>query len=322
VTAEREISAGTSRRRSALSFALKLLVSAAALALIAARVDVAGTLAQLAKPDPELLGLACGVLVLQWPLTALRLSLLSERAGARLSALHALRIQIGSLLMSQAVPTVGGDAFRSVALQRAGLSWTKAIGVAITDRYFALLGLALIVLAGQPWLRGAVPDSPLVTVTSVGLVGVLALLAGLVASDRLMPRSAGRVLTAFSSVGPALRDALADSRVAPLALLSSVAAHLITVSVVTLLAGALHLELSVTHAALLVPPIVLLAALPISVAGWGVREGSSVALLSLADIPASSAVAVAVLLGVLQLLVSLPGALSIMLERRHTHSTP
>ncbi len=316
MSSERLHEGAAAARHSALSTTLKLAVSVAALGIIATRVDLAGTFALLARTDWVLLCAACVVLGLQWPITTLRFALLSRKAGAALSTSQALRIQLASLLMSQAVPTVGGDAWRTVALQRSGLALTRAIGVAITDRYFALLALASIVLAGQPWLHDSLDASPGLAAVRAGLGLVLIALCAVVVSDRVLPKSDHRLLTALASFGPTLRDALVDARVAPLALSASLAAHLITVAVVALLARALQLELSVAHAVLLVPPIVLLSALPISLAGWGVREGGSIALFSMAGMPASGAVAVSMLLGVLQLLVSLPGAVAIVVERR------
>ena len=59
---------------------------------------------------------------------------------------------------------------------------------------------------------------------------------------------------------------------------------------------------------LLVVPITnLLTALPISIAGWGVREGVMIAGLGYLNVSAEAAFALSILYGILMLVVSLPG---------------
>ena len=54
---------------------------------------------------------------------------------------------------------------------------------------------------------------------------------------------------------------------------------------------------------------VLASVLPISMAGWGVREGTMVALFGLVDIPPAQAMTVSVTFGMLMVLTSLPAGL-------------
>lgn len=54
---------------------------------------------------------------------------------------------------------------------------------------------------------------------------------------------------------------------------------------------------------------VLASVLPISMAGWGVREGAMVALFGLVGIAPAQAMTVSVTFGVLMVLTSLPGGL-------------
>ena len=270
------------KARRGLSLLFKLGVSVAALLLIAVRVDVAGAITRLAEARPTLLGAAFVVLIFQWPTTATRFWLVSHQAGADLSFGRALSVQLASLLMNQAVPTAGGDAWRTLALQRSGLALRAGIGVAVVDRYFALLGLSTIVLLGQPWFSDLAAGSSLATATSVGLVLVSLALGAVTVIDKWLPRSKLRVVQAVAEFGPLVRQTLTKPSTGVLGLACSVVAHLITVATVFLLARALDVDLSLGSCALLVPPVVLLSALPISLAGWGVREGSSIAMFALA----------------------------------------
>ena len=73
------------------------------------------------------------------------------------------------------------------------------------------------------------------------------------------------------------------------------------------LAQAQHLGVSLIDFAILMPPVMLIVALPISAGGWGVREGAIVAALALAGVGTAPALLLSIELGVIGTLISLPG---------------
>jgi hypothetical protein len=73
------------------------------------------------------------------------------------------------------------------------------------------------------------------------------------------------------------------------------------------LSQSLHLGVPFFDFAMLMPPVMLLVALPISAGGWGVREGAMVAVLALVGVGSEPALLLSVELGLLWTLVSLPG---------------
>ena len=72
-------------------------------------------------------------------------------------------------------------------------------------------------------------------------------------------------------------------------------------------ARALGLELSSDAAVMIVPPVLLAAAVPAFFSGWGVREAAAAALYHLAGHRALEGVAVSVAFGLVSLVSSLPG---------------
>jgi uncharacterized membrane protein YbhN (UPF0104 family) len=100
------------------------------------------------------------------------------------------------------------------------------------------------------------------------------------------------------------------SRSGVLALALSLIIHLSTVVVVVLLARGLGVGLSPLAAFVIVPVAILAAALPISLNGWGVREGVMVAGLALFGISSGDALLISVLLGFGVILSVLPGSLT------------
>ncbi|WP_271565504.1 lysylphosphatidylglycerol synthase domain-containing protein [Bradyrhizobium sp. CCBAU 11386] len=58
---------------------------------------------------------------------------------------------------------------------------------------------------------------------------------------------------------------------------SALLIHLVTAAACYALARGVGAQLSVLDAGILIPPVVLLMAAPISISGWGVREGAKAA---------------------------------------------
>jgi uncharacterized protein (TIRG00374 family) len=87
----------------------------------------------------------------------------------------------------------------------------------------------------------------------------------------------------------------------------SVLLQLCRVAAVYLVAESLAVDLSIVNALILIPPALFLGLLPISIAGIGVVEGALVVFLGFLAIPASAAIAVALIGRILGLGVSLPG---------------
>ncbi|HEC14310.1 MAG TPA: UPF0104 family protein, partial [Rhodospirillales bacterium] len=73
------------------------------------------------------------------------------------------------------------------------------------------------------------------------------------------------------------------------------------------LALGLGLDVTFVDCLVLFPPVLLVTTLPISIAGWGVREGAMVAAFGLVGVPAEGALVLSILFGLLSIAISLPG---------------
>ncbi|MCB9576331.1 MAG: flippase-like domain-containing protein [Polyangiaceae bacterium] len=303
-----------SRGRRVASTLAKLALSVALLAWVLSRVDLASALARLAHPHILPLLVAVALTFVQWPITAVRWYLLLRSLDAPLSFRRCLSAQLVSLLMSQALPTVGGDAWRVVAVRRSGGSFRVGLLSVLLDRLIALLALAVVVAATQPWFYAHVAPGPLRTLTSVGLALTSAGLGVALLADRvLVPltrvRFIGRAVELVTSTAAAARTVLSSRRSPPILALS-LTAHVLTGVAVYFLALSFDVRVSLTECVVLMPPVVLLAVLPISLAGWGVREGSMVAFFALVGVPSESALTLSIALGIALLISSIPGAIA------------
>ncbi len=92
--------------------------------------------------------------------------------------------------------------------------------------------------------------------------------------------------------------------------------HLFRVAIVLCLALALGIWLSPIDAFVLVPSALLIAMVPISLAGWGIREVVFIQAFSLAGIVPSQALALSLLYGLVGLITGLLGGGVWFVERR------
>jgi glycosyltransferase 2 family protein len=103
---------------------------------------------------------------------------------------------------------------------------------------------------------------------------------------------------------------LTDRRHGPAIIGLSVLTQLIPVGALFLIAAGCGLQLPTTSFLVLGPSTMLAAALPLSLAGWGVREAALVVLLTEYGVVRSDAFAVSVLFGMLLIVAALPGAVA------------
>jgi hypothetical protein len=107
-----------------------------------------------------------------------------------------------------------------------------------------------------------------------------------------------------------------------LLVLTAVAGQLVLAATVLLLASGLALDVRFIDCLVLMPPVVLLSSIPISVAGWGVREIAMVTAFSMLSVPPDSALALSVILALTATAVSLPGGAIWLISRSKTRPYP
>jgi len=255
--------------------------------------------------------------------TALRWRLIAQRVGLRLDIPEAVAESYRAVFLNSVLPGgVLGDVDRARRHGREAGDVGRSTRVVVLERtagQLVLIGAALLVLptypALIPSLLGGVQTKPVVLV-GVGL-GVIAATAFVL----LRARRNG----AHERWRAALSKSLADLRSGVLARGAWPGILLLSAGA---LAGYLGLFLVAAYAAgttasvWTLLPLLLLAlmamGLPISVGGWGPREGVAAVSFWMAGLTAPLGVTVAVAYGVLALIASLPGAFVVLMGRRRS----
>jgi glycosyltransferase 2 family protein len=290
----------------ALSIA-KVAVTVAALGAMLAAADLPALGRLLAAAEPGYFVAAVGVLAVQTLALAARFRAITAALGRPIRARFAVEVTFIGALFNQALPSaVGGDAVRVWRLRAEGRSWRNAVVAVLLDRASGVLVLALlacVAVAAEP--SGALAPLRLGLWLVVAAGAAAAAIAA--TADRLPPMPhATRRLLAASGV-PAGTRALLAPRAAFAAAAYSAASHLLAVLALFLLAAALGIE--ATGAVFLAAALCVLLAtmIPLSYAGWGIREAGAVWLFAFAGIDTEGALAISVLFGAALLAAALPG---------------
>lgn len=298
-----------SRFKQAALFSVKLLLSIAVLVYIARGLDLHQLRNHLLSVDPLLFVLALALIFFQTFVLNGRWALIMRALGVSLDWLAGWRILMISLWFNQVLPSsVGGDAVRMWLLRRRGVQWSEAVKGVAADRFTALIGLVVLMVAGLPFLLSRVSNqAAILAIGGLTLAGVAGT-AVLLTLDRLPKRLiAFPAIASFVRFGALVRFLLLQSERRGLLFGSALFIHLVTAAACYALARGVGAQLSVVDAGILIPPVVLLTAVPISISGWGVREGAMVACLGLAGVPSEEALSVSLLLGAISVIIGLAG---------------
>jgi len=300
---------GRSGRLRAALIAAKILVSLGLLAAVAAASDLAAIGNLVVRLQP-LAALAAVLLLAGIALVSgLRWWLVGRAIAAPLALRDCTALMFVGIFFSQVLPTsIGGDAVRILYAGRRGLPYGRAFSGVMLERAGGLLALVLMVAGGALWLGERI-DPPLLRLALIAaLPGLLVVLATLCCLDLMpLPRGLLRVARPFFALAADARKVLLAPLGSLVLLGLSVLSHLLTVGAVFVLALGLGLRLDFTAALAAVPAIVLITFIPLSFAGWGLREGAAAVMLGFVGLAADEAVALSVLLGVATLIAGLPG---------------
>jgi len=290
---------------------LKIALSLVLIAIVVRAFDVRGVAAQFMKVDAATLLLAVAVALAIALLHTGRWLAVIGAGNHRLDFRTALQVVLIGHFFNQVLPSsVGGDAMRVWCAYRAGLGFGIAAATVIIDRVLTLVSLLLLAAAGLPWLFDIVLDPvarwALSTVICAGLAGFAAFLA-IVRLPRFARR--WRALRPLLELAALARKVIFHARYALPVILLSVLSFVGFAVIVFYLARAMQLDVTLIDCVLLVPPVILVTVVPVSIAGWGVREGAMVVAFGFLNVPASAAFAVSVLFGITLAVASLPGSL-------------
>jgi uncharacterized membrane protein YbhN (UPF0104 family) len=193
--------------------------------------------------------------------------------------------------------TIGGDAVRAAMLARLTGLGPAALSVTL-DRITGLAMLLVIMIVLLPLLWWRIEHGPaFVGLAGFSIGGLVALGALLLLRRETIPRWVPRAGGLIPEIATRLREALTNPVLRAQVIAYGLLVQLLSVALFFVLGRALGSLLSFIDCVLLVPPALLLSALPVSLSGWGVREGALVGGFALIGAPPADIVAISILYG-------------------------
>ena len=288
------------RTRGLLLFAIKVAISLALLYAAVRFVNFGALRERLNRLNYAWVAASLIVLWLQIALVSLRWQRIAEACGGRMSTGHAALYTLIGSFFSQVLPsTVGGDAARIWLLAKEAGTWKSAIFSVLIDRLAGLIWLAILVLFCLPWSLTLI-QNPIgrTTLILIGVAGAAAPIGLLVLS--LLGRTSfarWKAVRHIADIAKIAWTVLTSVQTGATVGVISIAVHLMSVLVLWFCSQAIGSSFTLLHSLFLIPPVLLIAAIPVSIAGWGLRESAMVAAFTYAGLPESDGLLVSVLFG-------------------------
>ena len=279
---------------------VKILVSAALLYFALRNIDFYDLASRFGVASLGWIGLAIAVTFLQMLVGALRWCEISADCGAPLATMQAFRFNLIGSFFNQTLPSaIGGDAVRLWLVARHSAGWRAATYSIFVDRAIGLVALAIVIAATLPWSYRLIDDANGRSALLVVSFAALAAGAGFLILGRLpWPWLKRWWVTHHVHACSVIANRLIFSaeRGPKLAVLSLLV-HVLAVVIAWCVVRSIAAPVLFGEVFQLVPPVMLITMLPISIAGWGVREASMGLAFGYAGLASAEGVKVSLLCG-------------------------
>jgi membrane-associated phospholipid phosphatase len=287
--------------------AIKVVISGLIFGFIFRAIDLDGVLETWRGLVPRLLLLGVVFLLLSTVLAAYRWYLVMQPLGFGQDVPFYQRSYFKGHFFNQGLPTsIGGDAVRVLDVARQGFRKREALlGVAI-DRGLGLAGLLLLNLLANLFNPQLLPAGVMWTLNALVAGGLLGFVA-LVQLRRVAALKRVRLLGFFYTLSEGLGKVLSGWRCSAMQIGLSVTVHLLSLLGIFLIGRSVGVNFDLGTFLVMIPPVILLTLIPVSLAGWGVREGAMIGLFTLIGGDPTAVLSMSILFGLVLIITSIPG---------------
>ena len=290
-----------------ISVLVRLTITLLIFWLVFSNVEISDVMAGILQADILLVIMALLFQLLSILLASYRWKTVMHRLGFGGQFVFYLRSYFKGSFFNQGLPTsIGGDALRVLDVARTGHRKRDSFyGVAV-DRGLGLAGLLVLNLAAMLLSPDLLPQQVYWLINAVALAGLFGFL-GLYFFQRLRFVDSWIPIRVLMRISNRLSIVLSSWSDVGFQLVLSLLIHLLAILAIYSLANAVGLTFSLLTYMVIVPPVILLTLIPISLAGWGVREGGMVGLFALVGGDQTLVLSMSILYGMTLIISSLPG---------------
>lgn len=298
-----------------LKFLLRLAITATILTLILRAIDIKQIWQVLQQAQLGLLALAILMQFASTAVSAYRWQIIMQNLGFGQNFAFYWQSYFKGMFFNQGLPTsIGGDAMRVLDVAKQGFRKRDVLYGVMVDRAVGLGALMLLSLFAyllKPDLLPMQVYRPMLMLILAGLIGFFSLfLIGKMQWLCRFPK-----LNILNIISERLYQIFHTRR--PLLIVLSLAIPLLALLGFFATGWALGLRYDLMIYFAIVPIAIILTIIPVSIAGWGVREGALVGLFSLIGAHKATVLTMSLLYGITLIIVSLPGLISFLKGRAH-----
>lgn len=247
------------------------------------------------------------VLLIGNSIAAYRWSLVMRTIGAPKAMRFYFRTLLTGLMFNQLLPSsIGGDGYRMMETTKLGISKRLSITGVLSDRIIGFCGLIMLSVITLPAASRLLPHNIFLLVLAIiacctaAIVGIYSLrfikIAFFETYFRWLYDLSHTFATSFTSISDLLKK-----------LAFSIATNFSAILSFYLIAVSLSIPCHAIDFMLIIPLVTLLMMIPISMAGWGIRESAMVYLGAMVGLTHPAALAISLLNGLALIINSIPG---------------
>lgn len=231
-----------------------------------------------------------------------------------------IRSYFKGTFFNQALPTsIGGDALRVLETAKVGGGKREAFYGVFIDRIVGLLGLLLLNLAAisiNPIFleKNPVVHYAIISMAAFGFFGILILV--MVGNLDWLTRS--KITKLAHDLSHRVRKVYRSGRTIATQLALSIVIHLLSMTAVYFIGLSMGLDYGLLVYMVVVPPVILLTIIPVSLAGWGVRETGMIGLFLLIGAQKATILSVSLIYGLTLIAASAPGMYFFLIGKKQS----
>jgi uncharacterized protein (TIRG00374 family) len=211
------------------------------------------------------------------------------------------------IFFNQALPTsIGGDAIRVLDAGKLGNGHKEAFYGVFIDRIVGLSGLVILNLAAILMSPDLLPTSMQWLIALMSLAGILGVIV-LLFLRKLDWLTRYKITRMFHHISERMSRVYHSAASSAKQTGLSIIIHLLAMGCIYLIGRSVGLDLPFLTFLVLVPPALLLTILPVSLAGWGIRETALIGLFLLINADRAQVLTMSLIYGALVVVSSLPG---------------
>lgn len=266
------------------------------------------------------LAIACLLLFIANLFGATRWLLIMRTLGAPSLPMFYFKTFFKGFMFNQILPSsVGGDGYRMLEASKLNITKRLAITSVIIDRVIGFSGLVSIAACALylAYLRFPAVLFHFVMLIVIGCVGSIIVLALIHYLRHPFTERWGRWLYQLSET---LHDSISSWRDGLIKLSLAIGTNLFNAISFYFIARALGVHAGVSDFLVIVPYVSLMMMIPLSMAGWGIREGAMVMLGHAVGLSHSAALAISLINGLTMIINALPGLYLYCTHEHHRHT--